>query len=65
MVQQNSPAIPEFQQPTEEVKVAAIELNDETNSRLSEGTGPGEMEGNCIPEPHIYLPSCFPTTPDT
>lgn len=61
MGQQGSPAIPEFQQPTGEVKVAATELTDGANSRLSEVTGPGEMEGNYIPKPHVS----FPTKPDT
>lgn len=61
MGQQGNPAIPEFQQPMGEVEVAATELTGGANSRLSAVTGPGEMEGNYIAEPH----SSFSTKPDT
>lgn len=60
MGQQGSPAIPEFQRPSGQVKVVATELNDGANSRLSEVTGPGEMEGNHSPEPHVLVPQLLP-----
>lgn len=53
--QQGRPAMPELQQPTEEVNVSATESHNEANSQLSEVTWSGEVEGNYTPKLHILF----------
>ena len=61
MGQRSCPAIPELQAPTGEVKAATIEFKDDANSRFSEVTELGILEGDYIPKPHILFPHILPS----